>query len=73
MATSWSSSVQPTGRPEARLRPLTSAVQSPPLSSSHCARGVRADDQRTCGGVGSAPLIGGSKLAPLFGGGLTPP
>ena len=74
MATSWSSRVQPTGRPEsAASAPETFAVQSAPVSSRHAPAPSRRTIIPTAGAAGSEGFRGGSKTAPEFGGGLDPP
>ena len=56
---SWSCRSQP-----------TAGDQSPPLSSNHAPPASFLTMMLTAGGVGSPPPIGGSKKAPLLGGGL---
>lgn len=66
--------VHQTGRPEsAAWLPLTRAVQSPSLSSRHSPAPLRRTISPAWGGAGRLGLIGGSKLAPSFGGGEIPP
>jgi hypothetical protein len=73
-ATSWSGRSQPMGRPDlAACGPETSDVQLPLLSSIHWPPASFLTIRLTLGGAGLFGFCGGTKLAPLFGGGLTPP
>src|SRR6185503_19876955 len=52
--------------------PLTSGVQSPPLSSIHLPAASCLTISDTRGGVGRSGAIGGAKAAPAFGGAFVP-
>src|SRR5262245_24898581 len=74
VAGSWASRGHPGRRPDSEaLAPETKSVQSCALSSIQRPAAFCFTIRLTGGGAGRAGLIGGLKLVPLFGGGLTPP